>query len=66
MMRDTSLCPKNKEVSEALKLVLVSLDSMLIPGIEAEKMRATREVVENCIKELEECGYECESHQTNG
>lgn len=42
-----------EKVTEALHLVLVSLDSMLIPGIEAEKMKATRKVVEDCIIELE-------------
>lgn len=48
-------------VAEALKIVLVSLDSMLIPGVEAEKMKATRKVVEECIMELEANEHDCES-----
>lgn len=57
-----------KEVSEALRLVLVSLDSMLIPGIEAEKMRSTRVVIEECIHTLENGEEEdgANSDQTDG
>ena len=53
MMKDTLHRHKSQNVIYALKMVLTALDSMLIPGIEADKMKATRKVVEDCIIELE-------------
>lgn len=55
-----------EDIVQALRLVLTSLDGMLIPGVEAERMRATRAVVEDCIKELEATANECESDSTDG
>lgn len=55
-----------KDIIDALKLVLVSLDSMLIPGVEANKMEMTRAVVEECIMELEANEHDCESDPSNG
>lgn len=65
MRKSTSRSNEVGEVAAALRLVLVSLDSILIPGIEAEKMKATRKVVEDCIIELEGMADDCESDPAN-